>query len=253
MKKEMSFLNQNSFILEPFGRNTAAAIGLAALYLQLKDPRTVMLVSPCDHFVRNNKKFSQAVNLAIKTAAGNNLLVTIGIQPTHPNVEYGYIKIRNHPSTSLGARKPENREQKTENRGQSKKNKIFKVERFTEKPDRKTAEGFLKNGNYLWNSGIFAWKARVILDAIARYMPELFKALSQIKNSPGQEKILNRAYRQLRPIPIDSGVIERAKNVVSLKAGFQWDDLGHWRNAKKYAKDFRIRYRTKKNRPGLKR
>ncbi|MEA3560830.1 MAG: sugar phosphate nucleotidyltransferase, partial [Candidatus Omnitrophota bacterium] len=152
MKKEMSFLNQNSFILEPFGRNTAAAIGLAALYLQLKDPRAVMLVSPCDHFVRNNKKFSQAVNLAIKTAACNNLLVTIGIQPTYPNAEYGYIKIRKPQTNPSPKDKPAGQggivrgRQKIEDKKRDERDDIFRVERFTEKPDRKTAGGFLKNG-----------------------------------------------------------------------------------------------------------
>ncbi|MEA3329055.1 MAG: mannose-1-phosphate guanylyltransferase [Candidatus Omnitrophota bacterium] len=270
-KKKIPSLRQDAFILEPFGRNTAAAIGLAALHLQIKDPSAIMLVSPCDHIIKNNKKFLQAVSLAVKTAVSGSLLVTIGIEPAHPDVEYGYIKIKRHPSTSSldklgtspGAGKTEDTPRLRPSTssglrpGQGdQKNKIFKVEKFTEKPDRKTAERFLKSGDYFWNSGIFAWKAQVILDAIAEYMPELFKALLEVKSSfglPEQEEVLNRAYSRLKCVPIDSGIMEQAENVVSLKADFGWDDLGHWEDARKYAKDFRIRHRTKKNRPGSKR
>jgi mannose-1-phosphate guanylyltransferase/mannose-6-phosphate isomerase len=202
-------LTKDHLITEPKARNTAAAIGLAAIRLIRQDPRAVMVVMPADHVIQKTARFRRAVIAAVRLA-NENWLVTLGIKPHKPETGYGYIK-------SGAGLKPKS---------------IYEVERFVEKPDLAKAKRYIKEGGYYWNSGIFIWKASSILDAIRDCMPELAQGLRSVQRSlgsPNEEKAVRKVYDRLDPVSIDYGVLERMKKslaVVSVEMG--WSDVGSW-------------------------
>ena len=221
------------FIKEPLGRNTAPAIGLAAIYINQFSPDSIMIVMPCDHAISNNEKFLGDLKAGIEVAK-EDYLVTFGIRPSRPETGYGYIKV---DCTS-----------------QIKLKGVLKVECFVEKPNLETAKTYLSDGNYFWNSGIFVWKTSKILSEIKTHLPPLYDSLKKIESllfSPDkpdkqekpnkQEKperlgkindsitqLLNDLYSRLEPVSIDYGVMERSTNVLMVPATFQWSDLGSW-------------------------
>ena len=193
------------YVIEPMGRNTAAAIALAAIDLYRKDPDAVMAVLPADHVIEDGKPFRAALKAALQ-AARDGHLVTFGIVPTHPETGYGYIK-----SVPRAFRKIE---------GFSIKN----VERFVEKPDIKRARQYLKDGGYYWNSGIFLWKASRILEEMKQHLPGTYESLTSFRDAEG----LSAAYKNLKDVSIDHGILEKAKDVVVIPANFPWSDMGSW-------------------------
>lgn len=205
LKKAKGHLN---IIAEPFGKNTAPAIGLAAIYLKKAEPGAIMIVLPADHSIRNGKEFIQALKKAI-ACAHDGFLVAIGIKPSRPETGYGYIK-----AEGVGAWA-----------------RARKAKRFIEKPDAKTAQKYLKDGNYLWNSGIFAWKVSAILEEIKKYMPNLYSGLLKIEKSIGaknEKKIINQVYSEIEGQSIDYGVLEKSRNVAVVPADMGWSDVGSW-------------------------
>jgi len=217
VRKQLPSLKRTNIIVEPFGRKTAAAIGLAAVEIARDDPDAVMLICPADSYTQENEKFVAAAKRAV-LAARDGCLVTMGIRPTYPATGYGYIKV--NPKS---------------------KTKIYKVAKFVEKPNLARARKFLKSGNYLWNAGVFVWKVSTILEAIEKYMPGLSKGLKEIDGIFGKaqyQKRLAGIYKRLPDISIDYGILEKAKNTKVVKADMQWDDLGTWANLEKiYKKD----------------
>jgi len=200
-------------LMEPMGRNTAPAIGLAALQLEQKDPDAVMAVFPADHLIKKTKTFAQVMKAA-SAMAEQGSLVTLGIKPTGPETGYGYIRAGSRLTFP-----------------NSRKTKVYLVDAFVEKPDRITAKRYLRSGRYFWNSGIFVWKAAVILKEIEQLLPELHKQLMEIKESLGtdrEEMTLAQAYSQLDAVSIDYGVMEKARRVVMIEADIAWTDLGSW-------------------------
>jgi mannose-1-phosphate guanylyltransferase/mannose-6-phosphate isomerase len=202
------------FIKEPLGRNTAPAIGLAALYLNRLSTDSIMIVMPSDHAIPDTEKFLSGLNLAIQ-GADKNHLVTFGIKPSRPETGYGYIKTGNKSINNL--------------------NGLLKVERFVEKPDLQTAMSYLSNDNYFWNSGIFVWKTSKILSEIETHLPSLYKTLKEIEvilfepNKPESRSALcAMRYAEIDPISIDYGIMERSSDVLMVPATFQWSDLGSW-------------------------
>lgn len=193
------------YCVEPMGRNTAPAIGLAAMELYRKDPEAVMAVLPADHIIEDGKSFREAVKAGVKAALDGHL-VTFGIVPTVPETGYGYIK--------TGPRAF----RKIDNYG------VRRVERFVEKPDIKRARQYLKHGGYFWNSGIFIWKAARILEEIKTHLPAIYKRLVDIREGAD----INEAYSGMTEISIDHGILEKAKDVVVLPAAFPWSDMGSW-------------------------
>ncbi len=193
------------YVIEPFGRNTAPAIGLAAFRLHKKDPEAIMAVLPADHVIEEGAPFRDAMKIA-QEAAMEGHLVTFGIKPTAPETGYGYIKSRPRAIRKIN--------------GVS----IFPVHRFVEKPDIKKAKAFLKEGGYYWNSGIFIWKAERILEEISTHLPAIYAGFVAIdKGVPIEE-----AYRGMFDISIDHGILEKADDVVVIPAGFTWSDMGSW-------------------------
>ncbi len=192
-------------ILEPQGKNTAPAIGLAAEYLSLKNPEATMIVLPADHYIANNNKLLTYLQYAQRLAQ-KDYLVTIGITPDMPHTGYGYIKA-NLKSKDSGVY-------------------AYYVEKFAEKPNKKQAEKYLKAKCYFWNSGMFIWKAKVILGQIQKFLPELYKILQTINFSKGIDPAI---WNKIKPISIDYGVLERSKEVVVIQGnGLGWNDLGSW-------------------------
>jgi len=198
-----------NIIEEPFGRNTAAAIGLASILIRKIDPNAVIVVLPADHIIREKNIFQESLLTAANYANLSGGLLTIGIPPTRPETGYGYIQIdENEIETN-----------------------ICKVLTFAEKPNYETALSFVESGDFLWNSGMFVWRANAILNEISLLMPELAKALNNIAAVSGTssfEKTLLDEYGQLRSVSIDYGIMEKSHKVFLIKGKFTWSDVGSW-------------------------
>jgi mannose-1-phosphate guanylyltransferase / mannose-6-phosphate isomerase len=204
---------KDNFVLEPEGRNTAPAIGLAALELVRRNRDAIMLVVPADHVVKGQRAFDGAVALAAELAAQDHL-VTFGVKPIRPETGYGYIR----PNRKVGLGK------KGQLRGHP-------VKQFVEKPNAKKAMQYLKSGEYYWNSGMFIWRAATILDEIRRHQPGLARGLNRIQqliDSGAARTAIDEEYRKLTPISIDTGVMERSSKAAVVPVVFQWSDVGSW-------------------------
>ena len=213
--KQLPALPAENIIVEPVGRNTAPCIGLAAMFVHRLDPNGVMVVLPADHVIANEKEFIRVLNVGVQLAHTQSTLVTIGIQPTHPETGYGYIQVVEANSTKKGP-VPEG---------------VFMVKTFAEKPNLQTAQRFVESGDFLWNSGMFIWRADVILGEIKRSLPELHSHLMSIEPSLGTslyEQSLEHAYGLMRGISIDYGVMEKATSVFVIRGDFGWNDVGSW-------------------------
>lgn len=210
-REQLPQLPLENFLLEPVGRNTAPCIGLAALSLVKKDPEAVMMVFPADHLVKKEEVFQACVERCLDLAAGGKQLLTMGITPTRPETGYGYIE---RGDTPLPEGPP-----------------TYPVKRFVEKPDQEKALQFLKSGMYYWNSGIFAWKAALILEKIQKHLPELYgglKSLEPALGEAGEEQALREVFPSLPSISIDYGIMEKEQDILVVEGSFKWDDLGSW-------------------------
>ena len=211
LKKQLPEISEDNIIAEPFGRNTAPCICLAAAKIIKQDPEAVMAVLPADHYMGNNKGFCDCISEAARVAVESSALVTIGISPDRPETGYGYIEF------------DENSLSPVEN--------AFNVISYHEKPDIDKAEYYLSRGNYLWNSGMFVWKADTILENIEALLPEIYKNImsaSAYFDKPEFDSALKEAYERIKSISIDYGVLEKAASVLTLKGDFGWNDIGSW-------------------------
>lgn len=207
-------LAPSQILLEPIGRNTAPCIAYAAYSLMKRDPDAEMIVTPSDHLILNEDDFRAIIGECLKFASANNALVTIGIKPTRPETGYGYIQV-------------------------SDDNVISKVKCFTEKPDLETARTFLKYGGFYWNSGIFIWTVKAILEAFAKYLPEhhaLFSGVMKAIDTDAEENIVEMAFSECRAISIDYGIMEKADNVYVRCGEFGWSDIGTWGSLYQYSR-----------------
>lgn len=210
--QEAPTLSQQNFILEPEPKGTASVVGMAAMAVYAKDPDGITAILPADHFIRNTKLFHEILTGAYR-AAQDGHLVTISIEPKYPATGYGYI----HRSDLL------------KEYGNS---SIFQVLEFREKPDRATAEQYCKSGDYGWNSGIFIWRADVILEEIKQHLPDLYKTLENCREKwrqKGQMDIDPTIWHEIEPQTIDYGIMEKSSNVVTIPArDLEWSDIGDW-------------------------
>lgn len=209
VKEQLPDIPEQNIIDEPFGKNTAACIGLASVLIKQKNPEAVTIVLPSDHLIKNENEFQKCLLTAANFAYKSKGLVTIGIKPTRPETGYGYIQF---DETEI-------------------ENNIHKVLTFAEKPNLSTAIRFIESGDFLWNSGMFIWRVDTILNEIKKYLPELYEGLEKIEsfiNSDDFETQLTQVYGQLKSISIDYGVMEKANNVYVIKADFYWNDVGSW-------------------------
>jgi mannose-1-phosphate guanylyltransferase len=209
---------EENLILEPVGRDTAAAIGLSAVAISRRDPNAVMIVLPADHYIADEEHFCEVLRSAVAAAAPGSALVTLGITPNRPETGFGYIARGQLHDIIEG-------------------NPVYAVDRFTEKPDYQRALEYLASGNYYWNSGIFVWRADLIIHEIERRLPELHAGLLQIADAFGAEgydSTLLKIFTDLPKISIDYGVLEKAGNVLVLPGNFGWDDVGSWTALESY-------------------
>jgi mannose-1-phosphate guanylyltransferase/mannose-6-phosphate isomerase len=194
-------------LYEPVGRNTAPAIALAAAYLTAGGEDPVMVILPADHIIKNEVLFREHLRTAID-AAEQGGLITFGIRPTRPDTGFGYIKTRAGRHSA-----------------------VHPVEKFTEKPDLDTAERFLADGGYYWNSGMFVWKASVILEEIRQYVPEVYRVtqdiLSEAARSDFQQAVVQH-FGRMPAISIDYGVLEKSSRVALIPCDIGWNDVGSW-------------------------
>ena len=193
-------------LCEPIGRNTAPCICYAAYHLRKSNPNATMIVTPSDHLILNEAEFRAIINDAIAFTADNNALMTIGITPSRPETGYGYI-------------------QKSDN------NTISRVKCFTEKPHLELAQLFVQSGEFLWNSGIFVWKVKDIIEAVTKYLPEhhaLFDGAADKLGTAEEVKAIEKVFAECRAISIDYGVMEKADNVYVRCGDFGWSDVGTW-------------------------
>ena len=214
MLQQAPSIPQENYILEPAPRGTASVVGLAAAILQKRDPNASMAILPSDHFIRNQDLFHYLLRAAFEVAE-NGYLVTLGITPSHPSTAYGYIQ-QGQP-LSGGYKYP-----------------AYEVKRFVEKPDEEVAQKLLRSGNHSWNSGMFIWRADVILEEINKQMPALDEALKEISDAWGtatQDEILKDCWHDLKVETVDYGIMEKAEHVAVLPAGgLGWSDVGSWQS-----------------------
>lgn len=192
-------------VAEPVGRNTASAVGLAARLASR--PEMVMAVLPADHVIPDQELFCDIIRRGA-VAAGEGKLVTLGIKPVRPETGYGYIEV----SAGSSGSGP------------------FPVVRFVEKPHREKAEEFLAAGTFYWNSGMFLWRADVILEELRRFLPDIAAGLDAVTVIDGQidQNELEKFYGSVRSESIDFGVMEKSDRVAMIPASFNWSDVGSW-------------------------
>ncbi|WP_442267131.1 mannose-1-phosphate guanylyltransferase [Tenacibaculum sp. ZS6-P6] len=205
--QQLPQLSNRQLLLEPVMRNTAPCILYAALKIYRQNPNAVMLVAPSDHWIKDEGEFLRNIKTSFEACSKEDILMTLGIQPDHPNTGYGYIRYEQNST------------------------EIKKVTRFTEKPDLETAQQFLKSGDYLWNAGIFVWSAKSIIEAFKVYLPEMVDVLddgSNVYNTDFEDDFIKNNYGKCENISIDFAIMERANNVHVLPVDFGWNDLGTW-------------------------
>jgi mannose-1-phosphate guanylyltransferase len=220
IKEELPEIPAKNIISEPFGRNTAACIGLAATIISKRDTEATMAVMTADHIIGPSGVFLKALRSAERLATETNALVTFGIKPNEPSVNYGYIQRSKEGIDFEGL-------------------SVYDAECFKEKPDRATAESFVQSGEYYWNSGIFVWTVNTILENIKGFVPQLASGLARIAESvdtPNESQVIRDEYEGFESISIDYAVMERASNVKIIEANFEWDDVGSWLAVKRLNK-----------------
>jgi mannose-1-phosphate guanylyltransferase len=197
---------------EPSARDTAACVGFAAHRLLHDDPQAACVVLPADHVIGDEARFRAAMAAGASHVEKAGGLLTFGVRPAYPETGYGYLK--------LG-------ERCCEVDGEA----IHRLERFVEKPERPTAESYIASGEYLWNSGMFAWQARSLLDEIELQLPRLAAGLEEISGSfgtPREADVIGEVYPTLQRISVDFGVMEGARTCWSMPVDFPWSDVGSW-------------------------
>lgn len=209
VREQLPEIPEENILCEPIGRNTAPCIGLGAVHAAKKNEEAVMIVLPSDHLIKSNEIFIDTFKEAIKIAESGPNLVTVGITPNYPETGYGYIKYSSDSKNGNGVA----------------------VEKFVEKPDLETAKSYLEDGHYLWNSGMFVWSTKTILEQFKKYMPSTYEGLLKIKDAVGQAdytEVLNKEFPLLESQSVDYGIMEKAENIFTLAGNFGWDDVGSW-------------------------
>lgn len=209
VKAHLPELDDNQILGEPSRNNTAPCVAYTALKLYQLDPEANLVIAPSDHLILNERLFLDNIRKGLDFTAAHDALLTLGIAPDHPHTGYGYIQFG----------------------GQSAVEGIYPVQRFAEKPPLEQAKAYLASGDYLWNGGIFLWRAKVILEAFQTHAADIYQCLAPgqaVYNTPQEQAFLEEHYPRTRSISIDYAIMEQANNVFTLPAQFGWSDLGAW-------------------------
>ncbi|MEK4981422.1 mannose-1-phosphate guanylyltransferase [Bacillus sp. FSL K6-6540] len=212
IKAQVPHLPHDNIIIEPVGRNTAPCIGLASIIIEERFPDSTMVVLPSDHIIQNEEGFIKILNTGIEAAQDDKSLVTLGIQPLYPETGYGYIE-------------------GTDEKLLINELEVYKVNKFVEKPDYKTAEYYLASGNFYWNSGIFIWRTKVIRNYFKILMPEVHDLLETMKVAfkfSNRNEIIESEFIKMPDQSIDYGIMEKVSDIFVIPCVFGWDDVGSW-------------------------
>ncbi len=213
-------LTCDQIIGEPLKKNTAPAIALITWYLFLKNPSAVILFCPSDHYIHHVSLAQDIWKKAFREVQES--LCVFGVNPSFPSADYGYIR-----------------------QGQPVGSDFYQVASFVEKPDRARAESYLKEGNYLWNSGMFLWKAKVFLAVLQQTLPMMYRLLQDVKLSPDgcslDSQSMNTYFEKVESISVDYGVMEKAKNVVVTPFDVGWSDVGTWQGLRALKEKYNLK------------
>lgn len=212
VQEQLPQISDAQILCEPARRNTAPCIAYASYKIYSQNKEANLVVAPSDHIIMKEDNFLKVITSSLKATSQHNQLLTIGIKPSRPDTGYGYIQFIDEIIYKDNPR-------------------IKKVKTFTEKPILEMAKEFLASGDFLWNSGIFIWKAESILEAFEKHLPEvnsIFKGGIETYNTPNEEQFIQEAYSVCTNISIDYGIMEKADNVLVFMADFGWSDLGTW-------------------------
>lgn len=213
IKEQLPNLPDRNIIIEPEGRNTAPCIAVSSMIINKYYKDASVLVLPSDHLIEKEEAFRKIVLVGNDFINDHNeCIITLGIEPSRAETGYGYIRINNDS------------------------NEIKKVERFVEKPDEETAKMYIKEGNYLWNSGMFLWKTKWIINEIKRCIPNTYEVLNNLQNLDGEllQKFINENYSKTDNISIDYAVLEKSDNIYVIPSNIGWDDIGTWKAVERY-------------------
>jgi len=216
-KAQLPDIPEENIFGEPCGRDTAPCVGFAALLAQECDPDAVTAVMPADHLIQPAEEFARSIKYAASLASQTRALITFGIRPSGPSVNFGYIHRGQREQAEEGFH-------------------VFRVLEFKEKPCLEVAKQFVDSGEYYWNSGIFVWRCDVILSLIATFMPDLYEGLKRIDAALGtkeQAAVIENEYPRFTKISIDYGVMEKAPDVCVIEGTFDWDDVGSWQTTER--------------------
>lgn len=211
LKATKGRIRPDHILSEPSARNTAACIGYAAVEIIKKYGDGVMVITPSDHYIKDNASFTRILNMAVKTAEQEEKLITVGIPPAFPSTGFGYIKY--DQSTTVAAKQ---------------------VVEIKEKPDEEKAKEYIASGQYLWNSGMFVWKASVILEKFKEFIPDIYENLIKIGKAMGtidERAIIDAVYPDIRKISIDYAIMELSASrgdILVIPGEFGWNDVGNW-------------------------
>lgn len=206
-------LRKENILLEPYKRNTAPCIAYATYKLLARDPEATVVVTPSDHFIVKEELFTETVSATLKQAAASDNLYTIGIEPTHPETNFGYIQANQSIRKDAG------------------EHTFYQVKTFTEKPNAEMAKIFIDTGEFYWNSGIFVWNLKAIKAELEKCLPEvttLFKGGEKYYDTPEEKGFVLRVYEDCPSISVDYGVMEKTDNAWMVPATFGWSDVGTW-------------------------
>lgn len=209
--RQLPGVPKDNIIGESVGKDTAPCVGAAAAIISERDDDATMAVLPADHLIKDGNAFIEVLQKADKKARRSGALGTIGIKPRHPETGYGYIEFEPDQTSKKSAAQP--------------------VVQFREKPDAAAAKEFMEAGNFLWNSGMFVWRASAIISQFKQHIPEIYRQIQKLQQKAGteaQQETVDRFYHACPSVSIDYGIMERAGQVFVIPGGFGWNDVGDW-------------------------
>jgi mannose-1-phosphate guanylyltransferase len=210
--EQLPQMTKENILAEPSRKNTAPCVAYISFKILQQNPDAALIVAPSDHLIVDGAGFQAIALQGLEFATALKSFVTLGIKPSYPNTGYGYIQ---HETIAAA-------------------NNTYKVKTFTEKPDLALAKTFLASGDFLWNAGIFIWRAQQVVDGFEKFQPEMFELFNAEKehfNTPEETAAINRIYPLCTNISIDFALMEKAENVYVIPSDFGWSDLGTWNSA----------------------